>query len=292
MLRIVLDGAPGPVSGRFLEVEDALGKSVRVGQWHPRPDGLIELRLEAADICPPLSSGRHILDLARRLEDFAFHPSLAGNLSRCRDWDELKARIEALVYTTANHETQATINEWQRATFPAPTPAAAALRCLEEVVELCVEVGCDGTSIASIVAGAISAALEKRKGPAHAPAEMADVYITLAQLAQVAYQPGGPVQNGYRTIPIDIQAEVGAKMKINRGRQWGQRPDGSFQHVEAQEVSSEVAQTMEGTVRECETCADATTATAEAPCVSCDATDVSLMGVFEYTNWTPRKEPA
>jgi len=32
-IRIVFDGPPGPEGSRFIEVEDASGKSIAVGQW-------------------------------------------------------------------------------------------------------------------------------------------------------------------------------------------------------------------------------------------------------------------
>lgn len=35
---IVFDGPPGPVSGRFVEVEISCGKSVRAGKWEKRGD--------------------------------------------------------------------------------------------------------------------------------------------------------------------------------------------------------------------------------------------------------------
>ena len=40
---IIFDGPPGPVSGRFVEVEDETGKSISVGKWRERPDGFWEL---------------------------------------------------------------------------------------------------------------------------------------------------------------------------------------------------------------------------------------------------------
>ena len=36
---IVFDGPPGPEAGRFVEVEDASGKSITLGEWLQRPDG-------------------------------------------------------------------------------------------------------------------------------------------------------------------------------------------------------------------------------------------------------------
>ena len=44
---IVFDGPPGPESGRFVEVEDASGKSIRLGEWLQRPDGSWALRIPA-----------------------------------------------------------------------------------------------------------------------------------------------------------------------------------------------------------------------------------------------------
>lgn len=42
---IVFDGPPSHYSGRFVEVEDASGRSIRYGEWIKRPDGLWALRL-------------------------------------------------------------------------------------------------------------------------------------------------------------------------------------------------------------------------------------------------------
>lgn len=41
---IVFDGPPGPESGRFVEVEDATGRSIRIGEWI-ETGGLWRLRL-------------------------------------------------------------------------------------------------------------------------------------------------------------------------------------------------------------------------------------------------------
>jgi hypothetical protein len=45
-IEIVLDGPPGPESGRFVEVEDEAGRSVGVGDWIDRQDGYWTLRIE------------------------------------------------------------------------------------------------------------------------------------------------------------------------------------------------------------------------------------------------------
>ena len=49
-LDIVFDGPPGPESGRFVEVENQLGRSVNVGEWVHRPDGYWALRIGPSDI--------------------------------------------------------------------------------------------------------------------------------------------------------------------------------------------------------------------------------------------------
>jgi hypothetical protein len=46
-LHIVFDGPPGPESGRFVEVEDAQGRSFKAGEWRERSDGLWELVINA-----------------------------------------------------------------------------------------------------------------------------------------------------------------------------------------------------------------------------------------------------
>ncbi len=43
---IVFDGPPGPKAGRFVEIEDASGKSIKVGEWLEREGGLWALRIE------------------------------------------------------------------------------------------------------------------------------------------------------------------------------------------------------------------------------------------------------
>jgi hypothetical protein len=44
-LHIVFDGPPEHRAGRFVEVEDANGHSVRAGEWRERFDGFWELVL-------------------------------------------------------------------------------------------------------------------------------------------------------------------------------------------------------------------------------------------------------
>jgi hypothetical protein len=49
-LDIVFDGPPGPESGRFVEVETIEGRSVRVGEWIDRGNGLWALRITGSSI--------------------------------------------------------------------------------------------------------------------------------------------------------------------------------------------------------------------------------------------------
>ncbi len=42
---IVFDGPPGPVAGRFVEVEDESGASIGIGDWIERDDGFWALRI-------------------------------------------------------------------------------------------------------------------------------------------------------------------------------------------------------------------------------------------------------
>jgi hypothetical protein len=42
---VVFDGPPSHESGRFVEVEDANGKSIKVGEWIDRGDGCWALRI-------------------------------------------------------------------------------------------------------------------------------------------------------------------------------------------------------------------------------------------------------
>lgn len=46
---VVFDGPPGPEPGRFVEVEDMSGASIRVGQWIDRGDGYWALRLDVEE---------------------------------------------------------------------------------------------------------------------------------------------------------------------------------------------------------------------------------------------------
>ena len=43
-IRIIFDGSPGPTAGRFVEVENELGRSIKFGEWHEDRDGFWSLR--------------------------------------------------------------------------------------------------------------------------------------------------------------------------------------------------------------------------------------------------------
>lgn len=47
---VVFDGPPSHESGRFVEVENNSGKSVAVGEWIDRGNGLWALRIRDNDI--------------------------------------------------------------------------------------------------------------------------------------------------------------------------------------------------------------------------------------------------
>lgn len=51
---IVFDGPPGPEAGRFVEVENAQGRSISFGEWVHRPDGYWVLRVNTCTASRPL----------------------------------------------------------------------------------------------------------------------------------------------------------------------------------------------------------------------------------------------
>jgi hypothetical protein len=120
-------------------------------------------------------------------------------------------------------ETQQTIMLWGARTFGDISPKRAARRSLEEMVELCVEVGLQPLDIINEVTAAIAVAQDKAKGLEHAAEELADVYITLCQLARALGAETGKA--------VLIHEEVTAKMLVNRARQWAFDGQGSGQHI-------------------------------------------------------------
>jgi hypothetical protein len=57
-LNIVFDGPPGPNGAVFMEVEHDNGKSVRLGTWGQRPDGLWALRFTETEMVAAVESAR------------------------------------------------------------------------------------------------------------------------------------------------------------------------------------------------------------------------------------------
>lgn len=47
---VVFDGPPSHKSGRFVEVENSSGQSVKIGEWIDRGNGLWLLRIRDEDI--------------------------------------------------------------------------------------------------------------------------------------------------------------------------------------------------------------------------------------------------
>lgn len=57
---IVFSGPPGHESGRFIEVDDAEGRSISAGKWLQRPDGFWVLRLERTVTDPLRQAAAHL----------------------------------------------------------------------------------------------------------------------------------------------------------------------------------------------------------------------------------------
>jgi hypothetical protein len=56
---VVFDGPPGPVCGRFVEVENEHGRSVNIGEWVQRPDGYWALRISSDDLAKMESDSKN-----------------------------------------------------------------------------------------------------------------------------------------------------------------------------------------------------------------------------------------
>lgn len=52
-INVVFDGPPGPVAGRFVEVETDDGNGIGIGEWVDRGDGMWSLRIEATALAQP-----------------------------------------------------------------------------------------------------------------------------------------------------------------------------------------------------------------------------------------------
>lgn len=84
---IVFDGPPDHNAGRFVEVEDSAGKSIRVGEWIRRPDHYWALRI-------PKPATDELKLLLREAREHVFN-SQPGSYDEAEAKDDLLARIDA-----------------------------------------------------------------------------------------------------------------------------------------------------------------------------------------------------
>lgn len=49
-INVIFDGPPAPEGGRFVEVEDERGNSIKVGEWIDRGDGTWSLKIIVNDV--------------------------------------------------------------------------------------------------------------------------------------------------------------------------------------------------------------------------------------------------
>ena len=66
---IVFDGPPDPEAGRFVEVENADGSGVKLGNWVERGDGHWALRVTREDIEEVLGGAAGAITEAQRLQE-------------------------------------------------------------------------------------------------------------------------------------------------------------------------------------------------------------------------------
>lgn len=82
---IVFDGPPSHESGRFVEVENADGKSIKAGEWIERPDGFWALRLP---------SHANLMDALEAIARGNF--SGASTLAVTGDWHGIVDRLQEI----------------------------------------------------------------------------------------------------------------------------------------------------------------------------------------------------
>ena len=93
-MHIIFDGPPGPVTGRFVEVEDDHGKSIRVGEWEQRGEYWHLILDVDADLDAALAERDA---LAARVKSLSYE--LDGVI-----WDVEKAKVfDAVCLDTIKH---------------------------------------------------------------------------------------------------------------------------------------------------------------------------------------------
>lgn len=93
---IVFDGPPGPEAGRFVEVENAEGKSVSIGEWlHVENDKFWRLRIRLwGDVVAMLQL---LKDILSELESEAEQRETSGNDEYSKGIRALADRVRAIV---------------------------------------------------------------------------------------------------------------------------------------------------------------------------------------------------
>lgn len=81
---VVFDGPPGPESGRFVEVEDATGKSIRFGEWVERADGYWVLRFMPSALAQPPDGGE-VVERAVTVIDNVLYPHMEAGEPASRE---------------------------------------------------------------------------------------------------------------------------------------------------------------------------------------------------------------
>lgn len=124
-----------------------------------------------------------------------------------------------ITLNVAPAETQRSVGEWINTTFPGSDPVSPrkSLRCLEEMVELCIASGATPDEICQTASAAAQKERRSGRSPEQIPDEAADVLILLYGLAHMH--------------KFDLHAAVERKMRKNRTRKWEPRGDGTGYHV-------------------------------------------------------------
>ena len=73
-IHIVFDGPPSHKSGRFVEVENASGQSIRFGEWVHRPDGFWALVIAMPETFEEHKDALHDLVMLRAQDEIGCVP--------------------------------------------------------------------------------------------------------------------------------------------------------------------------------------------------------------------------